>query len=121
MTNESYKDIFEAAKTGTVEDVKYYIETLGVDVNTKDEKGLTPLHYVAGHNPNVEVAKYLIEHGADINIKCNSGYTPFSVAFHAAPNEEVGLYFFEVLLGSKGVLVTDPVKLAEIKQRMEQE
>ena len=29
MTSESYKDIFEAAKTGTVEDVKYYIETLG--------------------------------------------------------------------------------------------
>ena len=119
MTHD--KDIFEAAKTGTVEDMKYYIETQGVDVNTKDDKGLTPLHYVAGHNPNVEVAKYLIEHGADIRAKGDSGYTPLDVAWQHAPNEEVGIYFLDQMIGSKGRLITDPVKLAEIKRRMEQE
>ena len=114
MTNQSFNNIFEAAKDGTVEDVKYYIETQRVDVNTKDEKGLTPLHYVAGHNPNVEVAKYLVEHGADIYAKSDNGYTPLDVAWRHAPNEEVGIYFLDLMMGSRGVLVTDPGKLAEI-------
>ena len=111
MTHD--KDIFEAAKTGTAEDMKYYIETQGVDVNTKDDKGLTPLHYVAGHNPNVEVAKYLIEHGADIHAKSNSGYTPFNVAWQHAPNEEVGIYFLDQMIGSKGRLITDPAMMSD--------
>ena len=101
--------------------VRYLVEQHGADINVRDNNGKTPLHYVAGHNPNVEVAKYLIEHGADIRAKGDSGYTPLDVAWQHAPNEEVGIYFLDQMIGSKGRLITDPVKLAEIKRRMEQE
>ena len=118
MTTESYKDIFEAAKTGTVDDIRYFVEQKRVDVNTKDGKGLTLLHYVAGHNPNVEVAKYLVEQGADVRAKDNNGHNPLYVSWQSAPSEEVGIYFLDIALGSKGREVTDPVELAEIKRRM---
>ena len=36
MTNETFNDIFEAAKSGSVEAVKYFVEERGADVNTKN-------------------------------------------------------------------------------------
>ena len=44
MTDESFANIFEAAKSGSVEDVKYFVEEQGVSVKAKNDNGSTPLH-----------------------------------------------------------------------------
>jgi len=72
------KTIIEASKTGHEEIVNVLIEK-GVDVNTKDEYGFTPLSYAAlkGHE---EVVDQLIENGADVNIKNDWGGTALAQA-----------------------------------------
>jgi len=58
--------------------VKAFLEK-GVDINAGDDKGLTPLHYVA-MGGRKEVAEFLIAKGADINSRGKGGYTPFYYA-----------------------------------------
>ena len=47
----------------------------GVDINTRDEHGWTPL-MISTFNGREEVALLLIRSGADVNAKDNSGYGP---------------------------------------------
>ncbi|MDD5181510.1 MAG: ankyrin repeat domain-containing protein [Gallionellaceae bacterium] len=47
----------------------------GVDVNTSDERGWTPL-MISSFNGNEEVAELLIRNGADVHTKDNGGYGP---------------------------------------------
>ncbi|GAF80317.1 unnamed protein product, partial [marine sediment metagenome] len=51
----------------------------GVDVNSRDRAGMTPLHLVAflGH---IKTAKLLIVHGADVNAIDDKGETPLHLA-----------------------------------------
>jgi len=65
-----FANIFEAAKSGSVEDVKYFIEELGFGVNMKNERNETPLHIATGYN-SLEVLQYLVSQGADVNAKSN--------------------------------------------------
>lgn len=64
----------------------------GVDINSKDETGLTPLHCAAYNvvmNPNF--LKILIQKNADPNIKNNKGETPLFMAMdplHFIPAED---------------------------------
>lgn len=59
----------------------------GADVNAKDRRGMTPLHYIAGggfddeigKNTALEVAKLLIDSGADVNAKNEDELTPLDV------------------------------------------
>ncbi|MDR0516829.1 MAG: ankyrin repeat domain-containing protein [Fibromonadaceae bacterium] len=74
-----FTDIFEATIDGTVEDVRYFVEQKGVDVNAKNSSGFTALH-AAAKNGYVEVSKLLISKGADVNVKMDSGYTPLHAA-----------------------------------------
>ena len=77
----SRKNIFEAVRTGTIKDVKYFLDR-GATVNNKaPEDELVfhgkPLIFIAATlNPDVEVLKYLIEQGADVNAKDDDGKTP---------------------------------------------
>jgi hypothetical protein len=64
-----YENILDAAQKGTIEDVKYFIENKGVDVNVRDAYGNTPLHAATGEE-NLEVVKFLVSEGkADVNAK----------------------------------------------------
>ena len=45
--------------------VKYLVEELGMDVNSRDDGGYTPLHHAAARGDN-EVILYLVSKGADV-------------------------------------------------------
>ncbi|MFJ8459081.1 ankyrin repeat domain-containing protein [Lysinibacillus xylanilyticus] len=60
-----------AVSTENTELVKYIID-LGVDVNSKNDDGISPLHIVL----YPEVAECLLDHGALIDITANNGDTP---------------------------------------------
>ena len=73
--------IFSAAKEGTVEDVRYFVERKNANVNTRDEHGNASLHYATGRNKhNMKVVQYLISQGADVHAKNCVGNTPLQVA-----------------------------------------
>jgi len=61
-------------------DVYKYIVSQGLDVNVKQNNGITALHTAAGNNPNVEALKCLISIGADVNAKVGNGLTPLDLA-----------------------------------------
>jgi len=61
----NYDDIHDAAEKGTVEDVKYFVEQKGVNVNAIDNTGHTVLQF-ALLGRNAEIVQYLVSKGADI-------------------------------------------------------
>ncbi len=76
----SAADIHEAAKRGTLDEVKALIAK-GEKVNAKDDRDLTPLYYAAytGHK---EICLFLINQGADVNAAPEPFYTPLYAAFN---------------------------------------
>ncbi|KAI0714277.1 ankyrin repeat-containing domain protein [Cerioporus squamosus] len=62
-------------RIGGFEDVVKELLGAGADVNAKNDKGLTPLHYAAS-KARVEIGKLLISRGADINAKDRANQTP---------------------------------------------
>ena len=58
----------------------------GANVNTKNDKGLTPLHRVAAQRKkttlkkHIKICELLLKHGADVNAKNNDGNTPIFYA-----------------------------------------
>ncbi|MDR0327081.1 MAG: ankyrin repeat domain-containing protein [Planctomycetaceae bacterium] len=80
MTRESFIDIFDAAERGSIEDVRYFVEEQGTDVNAIDYHwGRSVLHFAAQKNA-VEVFQYLVSRGADVHATDCSLYTPFHEA-----------------------------------------
>jgi len=70
--------IHSAAGGGDIEAVKKFLAT-GADVNVKDKRGFTPLHWasISGHKEAVEL---LINNGANVNAIKGGGGTPLSYA-----------------------------------------
>ena len=92
--------VFEAAKHGSVEDIKYYIGYgdyigYGVSVNMKDSRGRSLIHLAARYNPDIDVMKYLIGNGADVNAKDELGMTPLHNAVFCDSNIDVMKYLIE--------------------------
>ena len=61
-----------------------YFISLGVDVNTQNNWGATPLFLASRQNPNVEVVGFLVFRGADVNLGIWNGET----SLHTANTEE---------------------------------
>ena len=79
-----YGEGFEANSHRHVPDawlpaMKYLIEELGADVNTRDHNGYTALHNAASRGDN-EVVLYLVEKGADIMVVSRRGQTTVDMA-----------------------------------------
>jgi cytohesin len=78
----SYKDIHEAVKEGTVEDVRYFVEKEGVDVNEMNYVGNTPLKQACSAR-NYKVVTYLLSKGANANLVLPGEFNPLMIAsFH---------------------------------------
>ncbi|WP_064124964.1 ankyrin repeat domain-containing protein [Wolbachia endosymbiont of Dactylopius coccus] len=76
-----------AAITGHVKIVEALIER-GIDINTVDKDGLTPLHKAAG-NAQVEVVNALIKKGANVKAVSKDGITPLHCAALSSNNKEI--------------------------------
>ena len=85
--------IYDAARDGNIEGVKQYI-TAGVDVNAKNKRGMTPLHYAAMKGRE-EIIKLLINGNADINAKTAKRATPLHYAAGSGHKEAVELLIAE--------------------------
>ncbi len=65
--------IHDAAKKGDIEAIKQYLAD-NANVNSKDSKGMTPLHAAAIRN-HKEIAQLLIAEGADVDCRAESDDT----------------------------------------------
>ncbi len=73
--------IHQAAADRNLEIVKKHLIN-GVDINAKDEEGMTPLHKAVARG-NEEIVQYLINNGANLNIKDQRKGTPLHWAAFA--------------------------------------
>ena len=64
---------------GWVPAVKYLVEELGADVNTRDRNGYSALHHAAARGDN-ELILYLVERGADVTVVSRRGQTTADMA-----------------------------------------
>ena len=75
-TISTYETIFDAARGGTVEDLRYFLEEKKADVNAKEFAGFTPLHLAVMHE-NVELVRFLVSEGkANVDAENDDGSTP---------------------------------------------
>lgn len=65
-----------AVQDNNIEDLKRLLDT--VDINTRDSKGRTALHWAVKHQ-RVDMVKLLLDKGADLSIKDRDGYTPLGI------------------------------------------
>ena len=93
------KDIWIAAKKGNLAAVKAFLEK-GINVNTPDSGGTTPLSMTALAG-EAETAKFLISKGADVNVQHKDGATPLHLAAFFGETEVV-----ELLLDSNATINT---------------
>lgn len=85
-----------AVSTGDKEKVQHLLAK-GVDVDSKDEKGRTPLHIVGGHK---EIAEILLQYGADVNAVDNEGFTPLG---RAISSDQITTAAFLISKGAGGI------------------
>jgi ankyrin repeat protein len=67
------------APNGWLPAMKYLVEELGMDVNSRDNDGYTPLHHAAARGDN-ELILYLVSKGADVKAVARSGQTTADMA-----------------------------------------
>jgi ankyrin repeat protein len=72
--NSIDRELIRVARENNLSEVRRLL-SVGADVNAKDNRGSTPLHW-ASLRAHVQVAKELLEHGADIEAKDNGGWMP---------------------------------------------
>ncbi len=70
--------LIEAVKSGNIDRVRLLIAK-GADINAKDERGGTPLHWAAYYNRK-KIAELLLMQGANPEEKDRNGFTPEDVA-----------------------------------------
>jgi len=75
-----FQNIFEAAASGTVQEVEDYLRANPTSIRATDNTGNTSLHYAARSNTDAAVLRFLIGKGAMVNAKNMAGRTPLDVA-----------------------------------------
>jgi ankyrin repeat protein len=67
------------APNGWMPAVRYLVEELHADVNTRDAQGYSPMHNAASRGDN-EMIKYLVQHGGDVMVVSRAGQTTVDMA-----------------------------------------
>ena len=72
--------LHDAARRSMMDAVKFWINELGVDPNTKGRQGMTPLQFAA-RSGKVEIVKFLLsQETIDISLADDRGQTPLNAA-----------------------------------------
>ncbi len=82
------------AQRGLTNGVACLLEN-GANPNATDDKGQTPLHFIAQKGVGKNQVQLLIEHGADPNARDDSGQTPLDYA-KKAKRQTVATYLTEL-------------------------
>ncbi|MBH1960044.1 MAG: ankyrin repeat domain-containing protein [Flavobacteriia bacterium] len=72
LINAQQKDVFDVARSGTVEEMQQLLKQNPDVINSTNSMGFSPL-ILACYRGNTNVAKFLIEHVKDINYKSPEG------------------------------------------------
>ena len=88
-------EIHDAAKRGDLEKVKALLKDNPNLVFSKDDDGMTPLHWAA----NKDVAQLLLTYKAEVNVRNNDGNTPLHWAVNLGTKDVV-----ELLLANKAAV-----------------
>jgi ankyrin repeat protein len=85
----------EHAPDGWMPVMKYLVEELGHDVNARDARGFTPLHFAAARGDD-EMITYLVGKGADVTAVARTGQTTADMA--NGPFQRISPYLGTVAL-----------------------
>jgi ankyrin repeat protein len=66
-------------ENGWLAAIRFLVEDVGVDVNTRDHNGYTAIHHAAARGDN-EMILYLVEHGGDVTVVSRRGQTTADMA-----------------------------------------
>lgn len=90
MARSGPSTVHEAAERGDLEALQRFIEEDGVDVESKNDRGETPLFVATrGVASNADIVRYLIGQNANVNVVSEDGY--FSPLMAACEYEHVEL------------------------------
>ncbi|SNR15441.1 ankyrin repeat domain-containing protein [Tenacibaculum jejuense] len=89
FSQESNKDIFSIARSGSITDLKNILEEKPELIDQKNMAGYTPL-ILACYSGNNEVAKYIVDKSNNINL--NNGYGTALMAAVVKGNKELVSY-----------------------------
>ena len=72
------KELLDASRTGDLDKVKELISK-GVNIETRDKYGYTPLN-ITSSKGKLNIVKYLVEQGANIETKNMFNWTPLAMS-----------------------------------------
>ena len=72
-------NIHRHVPNGWLPAVRYLVDELGADVNTRDHNGYSALHHAASRGDN-ELIQFLVERGADVMVVSRNGQTTVDMA-----------------------------------------
>ena len=80
-------DLFlKACQNGQKGVIQTFLKKGGINIDKRDEKGLTPLHY-ACQKGSRDIVRLLIENGADVTMETNTSVTPLHLAVMSGNKE----------------------------------
>jgi len=86
-----------AAFKGNLEIIQLLLSSsYPIDIDAKNNKGETPLHWAAKNSDNLRVVKLLIEKAAKLDSLNNEQETPFMIAADINPDSEVASYISKI-------------------------
>lgn len=92
-TNDGLNLLHIACLSGNTIVVVYLIEKMNFDINEKDNRGTTPIHWAVYAN-NEQSVEYLIKKGAKLNVEDKSGITPLHMALMNSKTTVLGALLF---------------------------
>ena len=77
-TDETSLHYAVKSRYGSVDVIKLLVDS-GADINSRNRRGGTPLHYAARYSSKDDIFQLLVSKGADADIKNNLGQTPKNI------------------------------------------